>query len=124
MNIEEALQSILPRERIKCKLIDLVTYAADAGFYSLKPQAVVNPVSEEEVQALFQFSHQHHIPLTFRTAGTSLSGQAITDGILVDLSKHWNSIRIEAGGDLVRVQPGITGGMVNAYLKKYAKDRP
>lgn len=121
MNIEEALQLILPKERIKCKLIDLVTYAADAGFYSLKPQAVVNPVSEEEIGALFQFSHQHNIPLTFRAAGTSLSGQAITDGILVDLSKHWNSIRIEAGGGLVRVQPGITGGMVNAYLKKYAK---
>lgn len=121
MNIEEALQAILPAERIKCKLIDLVSFAADAGFYYLKPKAVVNPVSEEEVQRLFLFSHQHKIPLTFRTAGTSLSGQSITDGILVDLSKFWNGIKIEDQGTQVRVQPGITGGMVNAMLRKYGK---
>lgn len=121
MNIEVALQAILPKERIRCKLIDLVTFAADAGFYSLRPKAVVNPVSEEEIRALFAFSHQHNIPLTFRTAGTSLSGQSITDGILVDLSKFWNTIRIEENGAFVRVQPGITGGMVNAYLKKHAR---
>lgn len=121
MNIEAALQSILPPDRIRCKLIDLVSFAADAGFYYLRPKAVVNPVSEQEIQALFAFSHQHNIPLTFRTAGTSLSGQAITDGILVDLSKFWNRIRIEENGGTVRVQPGITGGMVNAMLKKYGK---
>lgn len=121
MNIEEALQSILPADRIKCKLIDLVSFAADAGFYYLKPQAVVNPVSEKEIQLLFKFSHQHNIPLTFRTAGTSLSGQSITDGILVDLSKFWNKIKIENEGGQVRVQPGITGGMVNAMLRKYGK---
>lgn len=121
MNIEAALQSILPVDRIRCKLIDLVSFAADAGFYYLRPKAVVNPVSEQEIQALFHFSHQHNIPLTFRTAGTSLSGQSITDGILVDLSKFWNKIRIEEEGAVVRVQPGITGGMVNAMLRKYGK---
>ncbi|RFS19479.1 FAD-binding oxidoreductase [Chitinophaga silvatica] len=121
MNIEEKLQSLLPAERILTKLIDLVSYASDAGFYYLKPKAVVNPVSEEEIRNLFLFSLAHNIPLTFRTAGTSLSGQSITDGILVDLSKNWNSIRIEEQGAYVRVQPGITGGVVNAMLKKYAR---
>ena len=48
-----------------------------------------------------------------------MSGQSITDGILVDLSKFWNRIRVEEDGKYVRVQPGITGGFVNAYLKKY-----
>ncbi|WP_127125304.1 FAD-binding and (Fe-S)-binding domain-containing protein [Pseudoflavitalea rhizosphaerae] len=121
MNIESALQQILPADRIKCKLIDLISFAADAGFYYLKPQAVVNPVSDQEIRALFNFSHQHNIPLTFRTAGTSLSGQSITDGILVDLSKFWNSIQIEEEGARVRVQPGITGAMVNARLRRYGK---
>ncbi|HLL43842.1 MAG TPA: FAD-binding and (Fe-S)-binding domain-containing protein, partial [Segetibacter sp.] len=101
--------------------IDLVSFASDAGFYHLLPKAVVHPVNEAEIISLFQFSHSHKIPLVFRTGGTSLSGQSITDGILVDLSKFWNKIQIEEDGELVRVQPGITGAMVNAYLKKYKR---
>ena len=115
------LRTIFPEERIRDRYIDLVSFAADAGFYYLLPKAVVQPVSEEEVIALFQFSHQHKIPLVFRAAGTSLSGQSITDGILVDLSKFWNKIQIEKDGELVKVQPGITGAMVNIYLKKYQR---
>lgn len=115
------LESILPKARIKSRLIDLVAYASDAGFYYLRPKAVVQPVTEKEVIALFRFSHEHQIPLTFRTGGTSLSGQAITDGILVDLSQYWNKIRIEDNGGQVRVQPGITGSMVNAHLKRYKR---
>ncbi|MFT3946306.1 MAG: FAD-binding and (Fe-S)-binding domain-containing protein [Agriterribacter sp.] len=115
------LEKILPKERIKARLIDLVAYASDAGFYYLRPQAVVQPVSEEEIQKLFSFSHQYNIPLTFRTAGTSLSGQSVTDGILVDLSRHWRGIDIEENGASVKVKPGITGAMVNARLKQYKK---
>lgn len=117
----EALKKILPENRIRSRYIDLVSFASDAGFYHLIPKAVVQPVNEEEIISLFQFSRQHTIPLVFRTGGTSLSGQSITDGILVDLSQHWNKIQIENNGDLVRVQPGITGAMVNAYLKKYKR---
>jgi D-lactate dehydrogenase len=113
------LRKIITGNRIRDRYIDLVSFAADAGFYYLLPKAVVQPVSEEEIIALFQVSHQHQIPLVFRTGGTSLSGQSVTDGILVDLSQYWNKISIEAGGDLIKVQPGITGAMVNAYLKKY-----
>ncbi|MEP7143186.1 MAG: FAD-binding and (Fe-S)-binding domain-containing protein [Ferruginibacter sp.] len=116
-----ALKKILPENRIRARYIDLVSFASDAGFYYLLPKAVVQPVNEEEIISLFQFSQQHKIPLVFRTGGTSLSGQSITDGILVDLSQHWNKIKIESPGDLVRVQPGITGAMVNAYLSKYKR---
>jgi D-lactate dehydrogenase len=121
MNIELSLKKILPESRIRAKYIDVISFASDAGFYHLVPKAVVQPVNEEEIMALFRFSHQHRIPLVFRTGGTSLSGQSITDGILVDLSQHWNRISIEEGGDLVRVQPGITGEMVNVYLRKYKR---
>jgi D-lactate dehydrogenase len=121
MNTGKELQNILPKERIRTRYIDLVSFAPDAGFYHLVPKAVVQPVSEDEIISLFRFSHQHHIPMVFRTGGTSLSGQCVTDGILVDLSRHWNKIDTEQGGDLVRVQPGITGAMVNAYLNKYQR---
>jgi D-lactate dehydrogenase len=119
--MKNELRKIIPEGRIRDRYIDLVSFAADAGFYYLLPKAVVQPVSEEEVISLFRFSHQYRVPLVFRTGGTSLSGQSITDGILVDLSQFWNRIIVEEEGDLVRVQPGITGGMVNALLKKYQR---
>ncbi len=121
MDIDKLLEEILPANRIKCRLIDLTAYASDAGFYYLRPKAVVQPNSEEEIKSLFRFSQTNNIPLTFRAAGTSLSGQSISDGILVDLSKSWSAIKIENGGDQVRVQPGITGAIVNAHLQKYRK---
>lgn len=120
-HIGELLLSVLPKERIKTRLIDLVAYASDAGFYHLQPKAVVQPVSVDEVIALFQFSLKHQIPLTFRTGGTSLSGQSITDGILVDLSQYWDKVIVENEGNHVRVQPGVIGAKVNHTLKKYGK---
>lgn len=117
----EALKKIIPENRIRARYIDVISYASDAGFYQLIPKAVVQPINEAEIVLLFQFSQLHHVPLVFRTGGTSLSGQSITDGILVDLSQHWNNINIEGDGKLVRVQPGITGGMVNAYLNKHKR---
>ena len=119
MQIQEQLQQIFPANRIKTRLIDVLSYAADAGFYRLIPKAVVQPINEDEVKAIFKFADLNNIPIVFRTGGTSLSGQSITDGILVDLSQYWDKVSIEGDGTLVRVQPGITGAMVNAYLKTY-----
>lgn len=121
MNTGQLLESILPPQRIKTRLIDLAAYAPDAGFYYLKPKAVVQPVSEEEIIALFKFSQQQGIPLTFRTGGTSLSGQAISDGILADLSQYWNQLKIEDNGNQIRVRPGVIGAMANARLKPYRR---
>ena len=117
--MEQQLKKILPASRVRTRYIDLVSFASDAGFYYLLPKAVVQPISEAEIVLLFDFSTRHNVPLVFRTGGTSLSGQSITDGILVDLSQYWNRISVEDNGAKVRVQPGITGAMVNAHLKKY-----
>ena len=119
--ITDELKKILPEDRIKTRQIDLVSYAADAGFYYLLPKAVVQPVNETEVAGLFKFSQDTNTPLVFRTGGTSLSGQSITDGVLVDLSQFWNRITIEEEGKTVRVQPGIIGAMVNARLKQFRR---
>ncbi|RRN76354.1 FAD-binding oxidoreductase, partial [Pseudoxanthomonas sp. SGD-10] len=121
MKVGELLLRILPQERIKDRLIDVVAYASDAGFYHLLPKAVVQPQTEEEIKSLFEFSHQHKIPLTFRTGGTSLSGQSITDGILVDLSQYWDKVKVELEAAAVRVQPGAIGAMVNNHLRKFGK---
>ena len=119
MTLQAELAAILEPGRVLTRPLERIAYASDASFYRLIPQAVVQPVSIEEIRALFSFSRGHHIPLTFRAAGTSLSGQAITDGILVDISNHWDRIRVEADGARVRVQPGAIGSWVNAVLKPY-----
>lgn len=119
--MKEQLLHILPADRIRDRLIDRVSFASDAGFYYMVPRAIVQPVNEAEIIALFQFSQQHRIPLVFRTAGTSLSGQSVTDGLLVDLSQHWNGMSVEDNGLRVRVQPGITGAMVNARLRRFRR---
>lgn len=121
MDIKLELEKILPTDRIKTSYIELVSYASDAGFYHLVPKAVVAPINDTEIIELFQFSQKHNISMVFRTGGTSLSGQSITDGILVDLSKSWNKINIEENGAVVRVQPGVTGAMVNTHLKRFSR---
>lgn len=116
----QLLENILSKERVKGRLIDRVSYASDAGFYHLVPKVVVHPVDEQEIVRLFLFSRAHNIPLTFRAAGTSLSGQAVGDGILVELSR-WKKLSIEKGGALVRIQPGVIGGIVNAHLRQFKR---
>lgn len=121
MTLITYLAAHFPAQRLKHKLIELHAYSSDASFYQLVPRAIVFPVTVEEIQLLFAIAKKYHTSLTFRTAGTSLSGQSVTDGILVDLSRHWNKASVELNGELVRVQPGITGRDINHLLKKYGK---
>lgn len=119
MNIHEALLTVFPAERVLTRDIDCIAYASDASFYRLVPKAVVQPVSIVEIQRLFEFSGRYRIPLTFRAAGTSLSGQAVTDGILVHIAKHWKTLEVLDGGRRVRVGPGVVGAQVNNALRVY-----
>jgi D-lactate dehydrogenase len=117
--LRDRLVEILDRPRVHTRPIDLIAYASDASFYRLIPRAVVQPRTIGEVQALFRVSHESRIPLTFRAGGTSLSGQAITDGILVDVGRYWRRVVVEAGGKHVRVEPGVIGAHVNHALRPY-----
>src|ERR1043166_9013983 len=121
MDLQSELSQILPSSRVHTRLIDRVAYANAASYFRLVPQAVVQPNSISEIQALFKFSQKNRIPMTFRAAGTSLSGQAVTDGILVDISKHWGKYTVEDNARLIRTQPGIVGGFLNNVLKPYGR---
>jgi D-lactate dehydrogenase len=114
------IQSIHP-SRVLTSYLHRIAYANDASYFHLVPQAVVQPNSLAEIQSLFKFTQQNMIPMTFRAAGTSLSGQAVTDGILVDISKHWGNYRVEENGKLIRFQPGIIGGFINKVLKPFGR---
>jgi D-lactate dehydrogenase len=117
--LEDGLAGLVGRERVLTRPIDLVAYASDASFYRLMPQAVVLAASVDEIRAIFRFSRQHRIPLTFRAAGTSLSGQALSEGILVDVARHWRSVAVADQGRRVRVGPGVIGGFVNQVLRPH-----
>jgi D-lactate dehydrogenase len=114
-----ALTGAVPAERVLTRAVDRIAFAPDAGFYRLIPQAVVIAASVDEVQALLGVSQRQQVPLTFRAAGTSLSGQAVTDGLLVEVARHWKRVTVEDGGLRVRVQPGAIGGHVNARLAPF-----
>ncbi|MEQ1828723.1 MAG: FAD-binding oxidoreductase, partial [Pirellula sp.] len=92
-------------------------FANDAGPYLLIPQAVMQPRNENEVQSILRASHEQKIPVSFRAGGTSLSGQSVTDGWLVDIGRHWRRIEPLEQGQRVRVQGGAIGGIVNATLR-------
>ncbi|MBS1538656.1 MAG: FAD-binding oxidoreductase [Bacteroidetes bacterium] len=118
-SIKSSLEKIFAPERILTRWIDRLAYASDASCYRIIPEAIVRPISVQEIQALFKWSTFHYVPLCFRAAGTSLSGQSVTSGIIVDISRNWDAIEILDDGKRVRVQPGIIGGKVNQLLKKY-----
>jgi D-lactate dehydrogenase len=119
--ILRSLQSVIDPDRILTRAIDRIAFASDASFYRLIPKAVIQPKTTDEIKHLFQFSHQHALPLVFRAGGTSLSGQAITDGILVDIGRYWRSSKVEQSGQTIRVQPGLIGQHANGSLRLYNK---
>jgi D-lactate dehydrogenase len=121
MDLKNELSSILPEERILTRPLERYAYANDASYFRLIPQAVVQAASIDEIRGLFKFSQQNRIPLTFRAAGTSLSGQAVSNGILVVLARHWGNVQVEDGGARVRAQPGVVGSFINNVLKPYGR---
>jgi D-lactate dehydrogenase len=121
VTIRRLLKELIDPERILIRPIERIAFASDASFYRLIPRAVIQPTTAEEIKHLFRFSHQHAIPLVFRAGGTSLSGQAITDGILVDIGRYWRAVRVEQNGRAIRVQPGLIGQQANEALRLYGK---
>jgi D-lactate dehydrogenase len=110
------LERLLAPERVLARPIDLVARSVDASIYRLIPKAVVRPRDLDEVRALFAYARAHRRHLTLRTAGTSLSGQAVTDDILVELAPFWRSYRVLDEGRRLWSQPGVVGGYLNRVL--------
>src|SRR5271165_3306337 len=117
--IKSSLAPQIDADRILVRPIDLIAFASDASFYRLIPKAVVLAKNEEEIAKLFQFSQRVGIPMTFRAAGSSLSGQSISDGLLVEVARHWRDASVEDSGKRVRVQPGVIGTRANQLLAPY-----
>ncbi len=117
----EKLIGTIDRKRIFHDPLYTLALGTDASFYRLIPEMVIRAKDEREVALILRESSKSHIPVTFRAAGTSLSGQAITDSLLVIAGSNWKDYRISDDGSEIRLQPGLTGGRVNALLFPYGK---
>src|SRR4051794_30452932 len=106
---------------VAARASDRLGFAHDASHYLLVPQAVVAPWDADQVAALLRVSAERGVPLTFRSGGTSLSGQATADGVLVDTRRNFRQIEVLDDGARVRVQPGATVRAVNTRLARYGR---
>ena len=120
-NVNQALlhdlKKVLP-DQITDSLFDRVSIANDASHYLLTPTLVAKPKTAQQISEIFQISQKHDLGITFRSGGPSLSGQSVTDSLLVDTRKNFKEIEVLENGLKVRVQPGLTVNRVNASLKK------
>jgi D-lactate dehydrogenase len=117
----EALRDTLPAERLIDDPLRTLAYGTDASFYRLVPQLVVRPETEGELQLTLAECRSRGLPVTFRAAGTSLSGQAITDSVLIQMGRGWRSHEILDKGHAIRLQPGVIGARANALLAPYQR---
>ena len=118
---EEHLSVYISKEQIISNPLQLLAYGTDASFYRLIPKLVVQVHHEEEVIHTLRIANELGIPVTYRAAGTSLSGQAITDSVLMVATHHWKNYEILANGLQAKFQPGIIGGRANIILAPYGR---
>ena len=115
----KALREILEGEVYDDNLIKSI-YATDASVYRKLPLAVAYPKNAEDLKQLIKFAKTHKTSLIPRTAGTSLAGQCVGDGIVVDVSKYFTKIiHLDEKAQTVTVQPGVVRDALNNYLKPF-----
>ena len=117
----EALREFVPDSRVYTDYLRTLAYGTDASVYRLTPKIVVDAESEDEVCGLLRLARKSNISVTFRAAGTSLSGQAITDSVLVRLGRGWQGWRMDADAARISLQPGLIGARANQLLARFGK---
>ena len=116
-----AIREILPETAIVTDPLLLLAAGTDASFYRLVPKAIVHPSTEDQVSQILAKARQFRVPLTFRAAGTSLSGQGVTDSILVKIGPAWKQARIGKNGESITLGPAVIGGQANRMLAPYGR---
>jgi D-lactate dehydrogenase len=120
--LRQALHSSgLSPDRVHDRAIDLAARAGDASHYQLTPAAVVVAHDADDVAQVLAGCSHHGVGVTFRSGGTSLSGQGVTDQVLVDTRRHFRGVEVLDGGMAVRAQPGATVRSLNAALKPFGR---
>ena len=117
----QTLASCLPARQVITDDLRRLAYGTDASFYRLIPQVVAVVENEDEARSVLTAARRHQTPVTFRAAGTSLSGQAISDGVLALIGEGFATFELADDASQVRVGPGMVGGEVNRRLAPHGK---
>lgn len=115
------IRSFIPKERIYIDELRRLAWGTDAGFYRLIPKIVIRSMDEQEVSRIMKAASSEGISVTFRAAGTSLSGQAISDSVLVVAGKNWEQYSYDPATTDITLEPGLVGAEVNRILAKYGR---
>lgn len=120
-NFYEEIISFIPKEYLFTDKLHTLTYGSDASFYRLIPKIVIKAQNALQVKTILEHATKYQLSVTFRAAGTSLSGQAISDSILVITSRNWRGFEISPQKDYISLEPSITGASANAVLAPFGK---
>ena len=121
LDLHTSLSKFLPPSRLLYDELSTLAYGTDASFYRLIPKLVVKLESEDEITRVLAESQRFRLPVTFRAAGTSLSGQSVSDSVLIVLAGSWKRYRINEDASRITLQPGVVGAHANVYLAPYGK---
>jgi len=118
---KDEIEHFIKPEHIFTDPLHTLAYGTDASFYRLVPKIVVWMERADQVSTLLEIADRLELPVVFRAAGTSLSGQAITDSILVVTSRDWREISYDEQSQRVTLAPSVVGADANAYLAPYGR---
>ena len=117
----EATLSFIPKERVFIDPLHTLCYGSDASFYRLIPKVVIVSTKSDEIREILFLSNRLNLPVVFRAAGTSLSGQAISESILVITSRDRRGVKVGKNGETITLEPSVIGSQANLHLKRFYK---
>lgn len=117
----EEVGKFVPKNALYTDEIRRFAWGTDAGFYRLVPKIVIRSSNEKEVSKILEAASKFDVPVTFRAAGTSLSGQSVSDSVLIVAGKNWERYKVSDDASEITLEPGIVGARVNAILKSYGR---
>ncbi len=118
------IRKFIPKDRIYADELRTLAWGTDASFYRMTPKIVIRARDEGEVSRIVAAASAKGLPFTFRAAGTSLSGQSVSDSILIVAGKNWEKYSVSEDHGSIRLQPGIVGARVNRILKPFGRVFP
>lgn len=115
-NVTDELRRFLDKDRILDSDLWREIYARDASYFDVKPLCVVRPRTIDEICQVLGVARRNHVGVTFRTGGTSLSGQTVGPGIICELRTEWNRSEVIDDGRKIWFEPGLTANQINHIL--------
>ncbi|MGM0377620.1 MAG: FAD-binding and (Fe-S)-binding domain-containing protein [Bacteroidota bacterium] len=117
----KALKKILPSSRVFTSPFHTLAKGTDAGFYRLIPRLVIKVEREDEMVQAISLCFRYGVPFTFKAGGTSLSGQTVTEALLIETGSVFNDYHISSDGRFATFQCGIPGGLANSRLAPFGR---